>query len=76
MQRVNSRLIYIFILFQGIFSFNNGLLYASQLKLFNFNYGLSKISKEIDIDNQALKKNSIYPKKDIFYPQNNNFESI
>ena len=63
MQKVNSRFLYIFIIFQGIFSFNNGLLNASQLKLFNFNYGLSKISKEIDIDNQALKKNIFIQKK-------------
>ena len=76
MQKVNSRFLYIFILFQGIFSFNNGLLNASQLKLFNFNYDLSKISKEIDINNQALKKKYIYTKKDIFYSQNNDYESI
>ena len=76
MQRVNSRFIYIFILFQGIFSFNNGLLNASQLKLLNFNYGLSKISKEIDPNNQTLSKNYIYKKKDIFYSQDNDYQSI
>ena len=76
MQKVNSRFIYIFILFQGIFSFNNGLVNASQLKLLNFNYGLRKISQEIDIYNQALPKNYIYRKKDIFYSQNIDYESI
>ena len=76
MQKVNSRFIYIFILFQGIFSFNNGLLNASQFKLLNFNYSLSKIPKELDINNQATFKNYINTKKDILYSQNNDYESI
>ena len=62
MQKVNSRFIYIFILFQGIFSFNNGLVNASQFKLLNFNYNLSKIAKELDINNQAPSKNYINTK--------------
>ena len=76
MQKVNSRFIYIFILFQGIFSFNNGPVNASQFKLLNLNYSLSKIAKELDINNQAPSKNYINTKKDIFYSQNNDFESI
>ena len=76
MQKFNSRFVYIFILFQGIFSFNNGLLNASQFKLLNFNYSLSKIPKELDINNQATFKNYINTKKDILYSQNNDYKSI
>ena len=52
--------------FQGIFSFNNGLLNASQSKSLNYNYGLSKVSREIAINDQALSRKYIYPKEDIF----------
>ena len=76
MQKVNLRFIYIFILFQGIISFNNGLLNASQFNLLNFNYSLSKIAKEFDINNQAPFKNYINTKKDVLYSQNNDYESI
>ena len=69
------RFLYIFILFQGIFSFNNGLVNASQLKLLNFNYGLSKISKEMILIIKHSKKLYL-SQKDIFYSQNNDYESI
>ena len=59
-----------------MFCFNNGLLNASQLKLFNFNEGFEKASQKIVLEDQVLSKNNIYTKEDIFNSNNHDYESI
>ncbi|WP_416406685.1 TolC family protein [Prochlorococcus marinus] len=41
----------------------------------NYNYGLSKVSREIAINDQALSRKYIYPKEDIFNSKNHDYES-
>ena len=75
MRKVNFRYIYIYILLQGIFSFNNGLLNATQLKSLSFNKGFDRSLQTIGTYDQILSKDFIYSKEDIFKTKNHYYSS-